>query len=65
MKGRCPTCGKAYEIQAVTELPTFPFCSGRCRLIDLGRWIDGKYVVPGPDVPAESGQDADPDSDEE
>ena len=25
---------------------TFPFCSGRCKLIDLGRWLDGKYQVP-------------------
>jgi uncharacterized protein len=25
---------------------TFPFCSERCKLIDLGRWLDGKYQVP-------------------
>ncbi|MBC7785790.1 MAG: DNA gyrase inhibitor YacG [Burkholderiales bacterium] len=25
---------------------TFPFCSDRCRLIDLGRWLDGKYQIP-------------------
>ncbi len=25
----------------------FPFCSSRCRLIDLGRWIDGEYRIPG------------------
>jgi endogenous inhibitor of DNA gyrase (YacG/DUF329 family) len=24
----------------------FPFCSDRCRLIDLGRWLDGKYQIP-------------------
>jgi endogenous inhibitor of DNA gyrase (YacG/DUF329 family) len=23
--------------------PTYPFCSDRCKLIDLGRWLDGKY----------------------
>jgi uncharacterized protein len=25
---------------------TFPFCSDRCKLIDLGRWLDGKYQIP-------------------
>ena len=25
---------------------TFPFCSERCKLVDLGRWLDGKYQVP-------------------
>jgi endogenous inhibitor of DNA gyrase (YacG/DUF329 family) len=25
---------------------TFPFCGERCKLIDLGRWLDGKYQVP-------------------
>ena len=24
----------------------FPFCSDRCRLIDLGNWLDGKYQIP-------------------
>ena len=24
----------------------FPFCSERCKLIDLGRWLDGKYQIP-------------------
>ena len=51
MKGRCPICGKAYEIPTITALPTFPFCSKRCRLVDLGRWIDGAYAIPGPEVP--------------
>ncbi|MFI5457864.1 MAG: DNA gyrase inhibitor YacG [Isosphaerales bacterium] len=46
IRGRCPTCSRSYEIAALDELRSFPFCSDRCRLIDLGRWIDGKYVVP-------------------
>jgi endogenous inhibitor of DNA gyrase (YacG/DUF329 family) len=25
----------------------FPFCSRRCRLIDLGRWLEGEYRIPG------------------
>jgi endogenous inhibitor of DNA gyrase (YacG/DUF329 family) len=52
IKGRCPTCGTSYEIQTLDDLPAFPFCSDRCRLVDLGRWIDGAYVIPGPEVPS-------------
>jgi uncharacterized protein len=33
-----------------SKWPAFPFCSPKCRLIDLGRWLDGNYGVPaGPD----------------
>ena len=46
IRGRCPTCKKAFEIESIDKLPTFPFCSDRCRLIDLGRWVDGTYAVP-------------------
>ena len=28
--------------------PDFPFCSERCRLIDLGKWASGKYVISSP-----------------
>ena len=38
--GTCPICGK----QAVTRHR--PFCSHRCALIDLGRWLGGNYHVP-------------------
>jgi endogenous inhibitor of DNA gyrase (YacG/DUF329 family) len=27
--------------------PGFPFCSERCRLLDLGKWFDGQYRIPG------------------
>ncbi|MGC8640142.1 MAG: DNA gyrase inhibitor YacG [Isosphaeraceae bacterium] len=47
IKGRCPICSKSFEIARLDDLPSFPFCSDRCRLIDLGRWIDGAYVIPG------------------
>ena len=44
---RCPTCGKAVPIPPENEpLRWFPFCSQRCKLIDLGRWLDGKYQIP-------------------
>jgi endogenous inhibitor of DNA gyrase (YacG/DUF329 family) len=37
----CPTCKKTVEPDA----KTFPFCSERCRLVDLGNWLDGKYRI--------------------
>jgi uncharacterized protein len=52
IQGRCPICSKSYEIAALDDLPSFPFCSERCRLIDLGRWADGKYAIPGGPGPA-------------
>lgn len=48
IQARCPTCDKSYEIAKLDDLPSFPFCSERCRLVDLGRWIDGAFVIPGP-----------------
>jgi len=38
----CPTCGK--PIAAASK--HFPFCSDRCRLVDLGRWLREDYRVP-------------------
>jgi uncharacterized protein len=38
---RCPICGKP-AIDA-----TRPFCSSRCRDVDLNRWLSGVYIVPG------------------
>ncbi|HWL46507.1 MAG TPA: DNA gyrase inhibitor YacG [Sphingomonadaceae bacterium] len=37
----CPICGKPATPQS------HPFCSERCRDIDLNRWLSGTYVVPG------------------
>jgi uncharacterized protein len=51
IRGRCPTCSKPFEIERLDDLPSFPFCSDRCKLIDLGRWIDGAYAIPGPEAP--------------
>jgi uncharacterized protein len=52
--GRCPICSKPYEVAELDDLPSFPFCSERCRLIDVGRWADGKYVIPDGPAPAPS-----------
>ncbi len=37
---RCPVCGKAFDPE---RSPALPFCSDRCRQLDLGRWLDEKY----------------------
>jgi endogenous inhibitor of DNA gyrase (YacG/DUF329 family) len=38
---RCPTCRKI----VLASDADFPFCSERCRLIDLGKWASGGYVI--------------------
>jgi endogenous inhibitor of DNA gyrase (YacG/DUF329 family) len=59
ISGRCPICTKAYAIAALGDLPSFPFCSDRCRLVDVGRWIDGTYVIPGPAVSQKQAEEQD------
>jgi len=41
---RCPICKKP----VASTNDQFPFCSQRCRTIDLGRWASGAYVIPTP-----------------
>ena len=41
---RCPTCRTI--VLASTE--DFPFCSDRCRRIDLGKWASGEYKISSP-----------------
>jgi endogenous inhibitor of DNA gyrase (YacG/DUF329 family) len=45
MKLRCPICRKATDSDANAE---FPFCSERCKLLDLGNWASEKYVISKP-----------------
>jgi endogenous inhibitor of DNA gyrase (YacG/DUF329 family) len=45
--GRCPICDRRFELPRIEAGSPFPFCSERCRLLDLGRWLDGRYVIPG------------------
>ena len=40
-KPRCPIC----NAPADPDAQTFPFCSDRCQKIDLGKWLDGKYII--------------------
>jgi uncharacterized protein len=48
---QCPTCNKPVPWQ---DNPHRPFCSERCKLIDLGKWVNEEYRVPGKPVPAEA-----------
>lgn len=41
---RCPTC----KSMVLRDAEHFPFCSDRCRLIDLGKWASGAYRISSP-----------------
>jgi len=45
---QCPICKKPVADRDDRDHPNphYPFCSDRCKLIDLGRWLDGKYQIP-------------------
>lgn len=47
---KCPTCGKPVERK---DNPFRPFCSERCKMVDLGRWVNEEYRLPGKPVPSE------------
>jgi len=42
---RCPTCRR--PVPPRQGNPAFPFCSPRCKLVDLGRWFGEEYRVAG------------------
>jgi endogenous inhibitor of DNA gyrase (YacG/DUF329 family) len=44
VKLRCPICKKAVK----SSDAEFPFCSDRCRTVDLGKWASGGYVIASP-----------------
>lgn len=44
----CPICESEMPATAATDSRFFPFCSERCRNVDLLRWSDGKYAIVEP-----------------
>jgi endogenous inhibitor of DNA gyrase (YacG/DUF329 family) len=50
IKVRCPICNEEMAGRTA-DWPDFPFCSPRCRKIDLGRWLGGRYRIPGEEAP--------------
>ena len=55
---KCPICRKVVK----NGDPDFPFCSERCRVIDLGKWASGAYVISSPLQDTDEGiiEDAEP-----
>ncbi|MCA2981241.1 MAG: DNA gyrase inhibitor YacG [Myxococcaceae bacterium] len=43
-KAACPTCDK--PLASPEARPPFPFCSERCRAIDLGKWLGEEFRIP-------------------
>ncbi len=44
----CPTCRKKVAFTDLAEVPYRPFCSRRCKLIDLGKWLNEEYRISEP-----------------
>jgi endogenous inhibitor of DNA gyrase (YacG/DUF329 family) len=48
MKQRCPVCNKIVQVSIrkhTKQAIFFPFCSKRCKFIDLGAWLDSEYKL--------------------
>ncbi|MHC4451084.1 MAG: DNA gyrase inhibitor YacG [Planctomycetota bacterium] len=45
-RARCPHCRKAVATDPATRPADYPFCSERCRLLDLHKWLNGDYSIP-------------------
>jgi uncharacterized protein len=55
---RCPICGRPAEGRERNK--AFPFCSPRCRQVDLGKWLNEEYRVPVTDASDEDGESGPP-----
>jgi hypothetical protein len=44
----CPICER--PVPASADPNVHPFCSARCKWVDLGNWIDARYVIAGPSL---------------
>lgn len=50
MRRCCPICGKEMSFDTGSQQnPALPFCSERCRWIDLGHWLEGTYHLAAQD----------------
>lgn len=62
----CPICNRPAPPRPGNR--SYPFCSDRCRLIDLSKWLGGEYRIPGPRMGDGDGEDVAaraPDEDED
>ena len=59
MRRCCPICGKEMSFETGSQPnPTHPFCSERCRLVDLGHWLEGTYSLVTQDESESTAQSA-------
>lgn len=67
MRGKCPVCKAGFEFDTKNLPGNFPFCSERCKLVDLGRWIDGDYKIstPAPEPDDDDGSTDEPSEEED
>jgi uncharacterized protein len=59
MKSKCPKCNKIMDEasrQASRVGNFYPFCSNRCKLIDLGKWLDADYKIPAIEDDGKTGE---------
>ncbi|MHC4623340.1 MAG: DNA gyrase inhibitor YacG [Planctomycetota bacterium] len=62
MEHRCPSCRKIVKppsAEECGEAEFFPFCSNRCKLVDLGAWLDAKYRIVPDRPPQDSAETSD------
>lgn len=52
---KCPTCKRAVDWSELSKYR--PFCSDRCRLIDLGAWFNEDHAIPGDPLPDDEADD--------
>jgi uncharacterized protein len=61
MKFQCPICRKPTDSDSNSD---FPFCSERCKLLDLGAWASEKYVISEPVIDESLPEGLDRDADD-
>lgn len=59
LRVKCPECGQLVEWDE--NNPYRPFCSERCKLVDLGEWASGNRFIPGPETADKDNTEQPPD----
>ncbi len=57
---KCPRCGKEID---TAQNPFRPFCSERCKLLDLDNWLSGNYRIPTTETPENNSDESAPQKD--
>ena len=66
---QCPTCKTQWSVSRREDAPFRPFCSKRCKMIDLYKWFAGEYKISeplpqSPMLPDDAGEDLSPPGDD-